>query len=167
MDRADRKFRIKAVTDADREWEELPMLKIRKFDLDDLQEVIQLSKMAYEWKEEGVRESAKVFGSYTLEKYRSEPEGLFVAEENGKIVGNCFGHIDEKDKTIGWLWYIAINPKRQGQGVGSKLLAKLTEYFKSRGVKKIMLGTEKPQAVAFYEKQGFKPIYWKFEKEID
>ena len=141
-------------------------MKIREFDLDDLQEVITLSKAAYGWKEEEIRERARDFANYTLEKYTSEAEGLFVAEEKGKIVGNCFGHIDEKDKSIGWLWYIAISPEKQGRGIGTQLLAKLAEYFKSQGIKKIMVGTDKPGSVSFYENQGFKPIYWKFVKEI-
>ena len=70
-------------------------MKIREFDLDDLQEVITLSKAAYDWKGEEVRERARDFVNYTLEKYTSEAEGLFVAEEKGKIIGNCFGHIDD------------------------------------------------------------------------
>ena len=142
-------------------------MKIRKFRLEDLSEVIELSKKAYEWKKQKeIKEHAKGFANYTLEKYISEPGGLFVAEENGKIIGNCFGHIDEKDKKLGWLWYIAIDPDIQEKGIGGELLGRLNSYFKTKGIKKIKLGTDKPKAVPFYEKHEFKIIHWLFEKEI-
>ena len=142
-------------------------MKIRKFGLDDLGAVIELSKRAYEWKsKKDIKEHAKGFANYTLEKYLSEPEGLFIAEENGKIIGNCFGHIDEKDKKLGWLWYIAVAIDAQGKAIGGKLLAKLTDYFKAKGIKKIRLGTDKPKAVPFYKKKGFKIYYWQLEKEV-
>ena len=140
---------------------------IRKFKLEDLQSVIELSKKAYEWKDgKEIKEHAKNFTNYTLEKYLSEPEGLFVAEENRKIIGNCFGHIDEKDKELGWLWYIAIDPNSQGRGIGSKLLNNLLQYFKRKGIKKVKLGTDRPKAVPFYQKHGFRVVYWQLEKEI-
>lgn len=142
-------------------------MRIRRFRLEDLQAVIELSKKSYEWKrEKEIKEHAKNFVNYTLEKYISGPEGLFILEKNGKIIGNCFGHIDEKDKRLGWLWYIAVAPNTQRKGVGEQLLYELTSYFKSKGIKKIRLGTDKPKAVPFYEKHSFKIYYWWFEKEI-
>lgn len=142
-------------------------MKIRGFKLEDLQEVIEISKNAYGWKRgKDTKEHAKSVVNYTLDKYISGPKGLFIAEEDNKIIGNCFGHADEKDKRLGWLYYIAIDPEIQGKGVGGELLSSLTNYFKSKGIEKIRLGTNQPKAVSFYEKHGFKIYYWWFEKEI-
>ncbi|MFH0795539.1 MAG: GNAT family N-acetyltransferase [Candidatus Omnitrophota bacterium] len=142
-------------------------MEIRKFELGDLQKVIELSIKAYEKKgEREIKEFAKGFTDYTLGKYLSEPEGLFVAEENDEIIGNCFGHIDEKDKKLGWLWYIAIASHTQGKGIGSKLLNSLLLYFKRKRVRKVKLGTDKVKSVPFYQKHGFRITRWVFEREI-
>ena len=141
-------------------------MRIRKFTLNDLQKSLEIFLKANEFSGEEVKKGAKRFTDYTLDKYLSQPEGLLVAEEDGKVSGICFGHIEPEDKETGWLYYTAIDPVVQGKGIGSKLLEKLTEYFRSQGIKKIKTGTNRPKAVGFYEKHGFTPIHWTFSKEI-
>lgn len=142
-------------------------VKIRKFTLNDLQECLEILLKAVEFSGEEAKKLAKRSTDYTMEKYLSQPDSLLVAEEDGKILGICFGHIEPENKKTGYLWYIAIDPIFQGRDIGSKLLENLTDYFRSQGVEKIEVGTAKPKAVSFYKKHGFTPIFWRFSKEIE
>jgi GNAT superfamily N-acetyltransferase len=62
---------------------------------------------------------------------REEPDGFFVAEESGRIIGAAFSWIREN------LWFLShlfILPQYQGKGVGKNLLARTLEYSKTNNI---------------------------------
>ncbi|MCL2409359.1 MAG: GNAT family N-acetyltransferase [Oscillospiraceae bacterium] len=82
----------------------------------------------------------------------------FVVIENNEAVGMCVGRImtymDFKEL---WVDEFSINPKVQGQGMGSKLIEYVKTEIAKENVNNMALTTERGYpAVKFYEKNGFK-----------
>jgi len=80
----------------------------------------------------------------------SKKRVLFVAEEKGKIVGVA-GYEGEKVRTV------STHPKYLRRGIGKKLVNKVIDYAKKKGVKILKLGST-PYAEEFYKKCGFKRV---------
>lgn len=77
-----------------------------------------------------------------------------VAEDERGIVGYQFNIVDAG---IGYLVRIAVHPRVEGQGVGTRLMAEAMRYFQGHRVHKIVLNTEETntRAHALYERFGF------------
>jgi GNAT superfamily N-acetyltransferase len=83
----------------------------------------------------------------------ASPDGCFVAEENGGVVGtvttityeNCFS----------WIGMVLVDPEFRGRGIGRALLEQAIEFLASRGVASMGLDAT-PQGKLLYERLGFK-----------
>ncbi len=74
---------------------------------------------------------------------------------DGQLVGSVMvGYEGHR----GWLNYLAVLPKYQKQGYGSKLVEKAIEELKKLGCLKVNLQVRKTNtsAISFYEHLGFK-----------
>jgi predicted N-acetyltransferase YhbS len=76
---------------------------------------------------------------------------LVAVEDDGRVVG-CVLHTrdDEGDR----LRAMAVDPARQGQGIGARLVARLEDELRARGVRTLVLHA-RDTAVPFYEKCGY------------
>jgi ribosomal protein S18 acetylase RimI-like enzyme len=95
-----------------------------------------------------------------IERYIGDKEYCLVAKNNKKVVGFALGALVEKKKSAwryGYLLWTGIAPKFAGQGVGKKLLKKMTSLFKEAGVKIILVdtSTENKKALNFFKRNGF------------
>lgn len=82
------------------------------------------------------------------------PSTCFVAEENGRLIGTVLaGH----DGRRGFIYHAAVADFAQGQGVGSALIARVTDALRREGIGKAALLAMQSNAGgnAFWEKQGF------------
>ncbi len=81
----------------------------------------------------------------------------FVAEDNGQLVGLCFGH--KRRWWQGDEYFIdefGVLPARQREGIGSQLLGYVRDLLRQEGVRYISLLTERGiPAERFYLKEGF------------
>ena len=77
-----------------------------------------------------------------------------VAEDEQGICGYQFNTVDA---AMGYLVRIAVHPRVEGMGVGTRLMAEAVRYFERRRVWKIVLNTEETntRAHALYERFGF------------
>jgi [ribosomal protein S18]-alanine N-acetyltransferase len=77
-----------------------------------------------------------------------------VAEDAEGIAGYQF---NATDATAGYLVRIAVHPRAEGKGVGTRLMAEAVRYFQRCRVWKIVLNTEErnTRARALYERFGF------------
>lgn len=77
-----------------------------------------------------------------------------VAEDEQGICGYQFNTVDA---ATGYLVRIAVHPRVEGTGVGTRLMAEAVRYFERRRVWKIVLNTEETntRAHALYERFGF------------
>src|SRR3989337_836308 len=81
-----------------------------------------------------------------------EPEGSFVAQDDGERVGIVttirFGH-------TGWIGNLILDQNHRSKGTGSQLLKHAMKYLKEKSVTTIGLYAYE-NLVSFYEKLGFK-----------
>jgi ribosomal protein S18 acetylase RimI-like enzyme len=86
---------------------------------------------------------------------RSSGHGeLFVAEDAGRVVGTVMaGH----DGHRGWLYYVAVDPARQRDGLGRRLVDHAEAWLKEAGVPKAMLIIRDTNVAVrgFYEAIGY------------
>ena len=119
---------------------------IREMQLDDLEQVMVLEQDLFSvpWTENG-------FFSFLIRE-----DALFlVAEEDGEILGYCgvLMVLDEGDITN-----VAVDRKRQGKGIGKKLIRGLIKKTVQAGVTRLHLEVRPSNAaaIALYEGQGFR-----------
>lgn len=80
---------------------------------------------------------------------------FFLAEEEGKLVGSIYLELRGER---GYFGLLAVDPSRQGQGIGRRLISIVEQDAREHGVKFmdmaiVDLRTELP---AFYERLGYK-----------
>ena len=104
----------------------------------------------------------------TLENWRKltladnfiDPEGVFLAYKDGKVVGYCQCTDEYAHEEKGFISLLGVNHQYQGQGIGEALLkAGITHSF-AKGYKVIELNVDtgnESGALRLYEKIGFKP----------
>ncbi len=84
-----------------------------------------------------------------------EPEGCFLATENGKVVGSIISHVWG---SVGWFGPLEVDPRFQDKGIGKSLVMRSVEYLRSRSCKTVgcetMAGSYRN--LAFYHKLGFR-----------
>lgn len=79
---------------------------------------------------------------------------LFVAELGGAIAATAMaGH----DGHRGWLYDVAVDPKRRGEGLGRAIVARAESWLAEQGVRKVNLIIRDTNAAvqAFYERLGY------------
>ena len=86
----------------------------------------------------------------------SEPLNLYVEDEHGEIMAGLVA------ETFGnWLEieYLFVKEDFRGQGIGSKLLQQAESEAKKRNCRFAFVNTYQFQALAFYQKQGYKEVF--------
>jgi [ribosomal protein S18]-alanine N-acetyltransferase len=80
-----------------------------------------------------------------------------VAEDEYGIAGYQYNAVDVG---TGYLVRIAVHPRAEGQGVGTRLMAEAVRYFREQHVWKIVLNTEEAntRAQMLYERFGFHQV---------
>ncbi len=78
---------------------------------------------------------------------------ILVAQDHGSIVG--WGAREKLDHVISDLW---VDPDRQGEGVGARLLGALEDQIRAAGFEGVELETHanNAPAIAFYERLGYR-----------
>ena len=86
----------------------------------------------------------------------SSPEGCFVAESAGSVVGTATTIVYEG--RFAWIGMVLVDPEFRGQGIGTRLLEKAIEHLDTCGVPTMKLDAT-PQGKPIYEKLGFVSEY--------
>jgi len=86
-------------------------------------------------------------------------EGIFLAEENGEIVGTTTGYFNG-DGISGTLHMVSVLPKANGKGLGKVLCQHAMQYLTKNGCDEVVLNTDdfRLPAIKTYLRLGFKPI---------
>jgi GNAT superfamily N-acetyltransferase len=87
---------------------------------------------------------------------RASPEGCFVAEREGRVVGTAATIAYEG--RFAWIGMVLVDPAARGRGIGTKLLERTIEYLDGRGIPSLKLDAT-PQGKPIYEKLGFTSEY--------
>jgi len=78
----------------------------------------------------------------------------WLCEEEGRVVGFCMG-----DRRTGEMWVIALLPRFEGRGLGSRLLKLVEDWLFSEGWDEIWLTTDTDpslRAYGFYKAMGWR-----------
>ena len=92
--------------------------------------------------------------SKVIEAKLEVDDQIFVADDQGKIVGACMVGYDGHR---GWLYSVAVSPDHRRRGIGQKLIRGAMEALKSAGCTKVNLQIRATnhEVRAFYESLGF------------
>ncbi|WP_298866431.1 GNAT family N-acetyltransferase [uncultured Gimesia sp.] len=90
---------------------------------------------------------------------RREPEGIFIAEESGRIVGYISTWHDS-EAGIGYISNMAFVPEYRGQGLGRQLLEYALEQFRRFNLSLAKIETLEQNSIGnhLYTSLGFKEI---------
>lgn len=87
----------------------------------------------------------KISGEYRPEVWearlsyymRRDPEGSFVAESDGKVVGFMLGEVRSGEfgleEPTGWIEVLGVDPESRGQAIGRQLADRLLDHFREEG----------------------------------
>ena len=130
-------------------------MRIRKFRPEDAKRVSYLiSKTLWEAnsKDYSQRVIKNVENKYKPSKIieYSRNRKIFVAEENGKILGTISLEND-------MILCAFVNPRYQCRGIGKKLIEHIEKIAKRKGIKKLKVPSS-TTSVGFYEKMGYKRV---------
>ena len=87
-------------------------------------------------------------------KCDDSPELFFVGERDGELVASCMAGYDGHR---GWIYYLAVAPELQRQGIASRLLAIAEAELYKRGCPKIdlMVRNSNQEVIEFYRALGY------------
>jgi len=142
------------------------MVEVRLATQDDKKDVLSLLDELLTHIEEtqkyGSHEPAEVVGSVLFDELiKKDTFKIFVAEENGNIVGvaTLFAYpILRRGQYRGQLEELVVTKNMRSKGVGSKLLEAVKDYCKNNNIRSLRLnsGIELTNAHRFYEVHGGK-----------
>ena len=90
-----------------------------------------------------------------------EQSGVFVAEDDGRVVGHIIVVAHQKDSSTGtpqaWIYDISVHPSHWGRGVGQQLMELAEGFAREQGMGAIGLGVTlaNHRAHQFYLQQGY------------
>ena len=123
-------------------------MKIQTFSMVFYEEVIQL------WRNAGLGVSSSD-SKGEVEKMLNRNRDLFlIGTLKDKVVAVVMGAFDGRR---GYVHHLAIDPTYQRQGYGAKIMTKLNETFRQKGIHKIHLFIEKHnnEVIDFYKNLGW------------
>jgi len=84
----------------------------------------------------------------------ADSEVMVARHEGGRV---CASPMVGHDGHRGWIYYVAVDPALQRQGVGAEIVSAAEAWLKARDVPKVQLLVRETNraVVAFYEKLGF------------
>ena len=91
---------------------------------------------------------------------------IYTSDEDDKILAFSVLELSEDGASaFGVICDMLVHPSKRGTGLGSQLLEKSKEWFKSLGIDEIYLesGLNNHSAHQFFEKKGFKPVSYVFK----
>ena len=92
------------------------------------------------------------------ERLSKDENGVFVAEQDGRVVGYVFCDIIKEGNGLTlYIDDLCVDPKVRSRGIGRMLIDRAKEYAKEKNCGFLMLNVWEfnENAVAFYEKYGF------------
>jgi len=126
---------------------------LRTFRPDDAEAVIEVNRRAFaQHPEQGAMDRAD-FDRRAASSW-FDPEGLFVAERDGRVIGFHWTKIEDG---IGEVYVVGVDPDSHGGGLGTALTARGLRHLHERGVGIVDLYVEGDNipALAVYHRLGF------------
>ncbi|MEN3028736.1 MAG: GNAT family N-acetyltransferase [Aquificaceae bacterium] len=136
-------------------------MKLRRAEEKDIKELLEVYLQGYKGLEEYSYTHPEDAQAYLNWLFRRDVAGIWLAEEEGRVVGflasdgNWFSK--REGKVVGAIHELVVLPEYRKRGIGRALVEKALEYFKDRNLDKaeLWVGDENRAAFDFYKKLGF------------
>jgi ribosomal protein S18 acetylase RimI-like enzyme len=129
-------------------------MNIRLLQESDLDSIAQLYVKAY--KDHHAEETVESAKPYLEKFFRFEPEGCYVADDEGTIAGAILAYSYQKfGRPVLFLQELFVDPEGRHKGVGRQLVARLREGFADAAVKVVPLIKADTAVLNFYNSLGF------------
>ena len=99
---------------------------------------------------------------------------VLVAVDDGEVVGYAYAVVEGYDYMAlrgpaGVLHDVIVDPEHRGRGVGRLLLSAMLEFFRSRGVQRVVLSTAEQNEAAqrLFASAGFRRTMIEMTRELD
>ena len=88
-----------------------------------------------------------------------DPNGVFVAEEQGKVVGYITTWMD-REAGMGFIPNLAVDHDQRGQGLGRQLITHALDYFRQEGIGHVRIETLAHNSIGqhLYPSCGFREV---------
>ena len=111
-----------------------------------------------------IKEGAHLdFGKFVEDLISSDDSDVFVALENGQVVGYAIARISEyppvfQVEKYGQICDLAVRSESQRKGIGEQILNKVFEWFKSKDINRVELrvSVKNEKGYSFWKKHGFR-----------
>ena len=111
---------------------------------------------------------------HLAELLRDDNERVFVAEENGALIGFINGAVRENplvfaERYIGYIADALVTARSRRRGVGEQLVNAINAWFRERGVRIIHLtaAAGNPISQTFWRKMGFVEYMTRMRTELE
>ena len=114
------------------------------------------------------------YGSFLGTQLDEPDAAVFVAEENGRVIGYAYATVEDYDYMslrgpAGVLQDIVVDPACRGRGVGRLLLVETLAFLKSRAAPRVVLSTAERNEAAqrLFASMGFRRTMIEMTRELD
>ena len=114
------------------------------------------------------------YASFISTQLEDPDKAVLVADDNGDVIGYAYAAIEGYDYMAlrgpaGVLQDLIVAPEHRGQGVGRLLLDATLEFFRSRGVPRMVLSTAERNEAAqrLFARMGFRRTMIEMTRELD
>jgi ribosomal protein S18 acetylase RimI-like enzyme len=114
------------------------------------------------------------YASFISRQLEDSDKAVLVADENGDVIGYAYAAVEGYDYMAlrgpaGVLHDLIVDPEHRGRGVGKLLLDAALEFFKSRGVPRVVLSTAEHNegAQRLFARMGFRRTMIEMTRELD
>ena len=136
-------------------------LLTRSFNKNDYEDILRINNSAFDWHPDQAGMTKESLLVTQNESWYLE-DGFRVLEVEKIVTGFCWTKIHSELKSIkGEIYVIALDPERQGEGLGRELVLSGMEWLSARKIKEIFLYVEADnhRAVKMYKSMGFDVEY--------
>jgi len=140
------------------------MISLRRVQSEEIEKLIPIYKSAYRGLENYAYTHPEEIRGYLNWLFRGDPQGFFVAEKGGRLIGFVSIHGDwwdrQRQTRTGEIHELVVHSDFKGQGVGKTLIEKAFSYLKERGCKtaSLWVGENNFLARRWYKKLGFREV---------
>jgi ribosomal protein S18 acetylase RimI-like enzyme len=114
------------------------------------------------------------YASFMSTQLEDPDKAVLVADDKGDVVGYAYAVVEGYDYMAlrgpaGVLHDIIVDPEHRGRGVGRLLLEAALEFFRSRGVPRVVLSTaeQNEPAQRLFASMGFRRTMVEMTRELD
>jgi ribosomal protein S18 acetylase RimI-like enzyme len=119
-------------------------------------------------------ETSAGYASFLSAQLEAPDKAVLVADDRGDVIGYAYAAIEGYDYMAlrgpaGVLHDIIVDPEHRGRGVGRLLLDATLEFFRSRGVPRVVLSTAEQNEAAqrLFARMGFRRTMIEMTRELD